>query len=622
MQNVKWWESSKEAVGDDLIETVNSLIQEQNYRTEMNIKHARLYGNMDILGLSAFEYTRSNSQDLDNKVTMNVIQSCVDTSESKIASKRPEPMFLTEAGDFDAQTKAKKLNKFVNGMFYDQGVYEKAALCFKDSAVFGSGLFHVYSENQRIQAERVFPNELIVDEEDAFYGNPQCKYRYKSIDRGVIKAAFPKFESQIDSAPTMRDQYTAIPTRFSNRIQIVESWKLPIMGEKNGKPVVLKEGRHILAIQGATLLDEPWTREGFPFAKLGYNPRLYGYWDQGIAEILVGKQIEINKILRNIQLAQYFCSTPIWMKEVGSKVLDSHLNNRIGNIVTFKGIAPQLQTFRSVNPEMYQHLMWLINNCYEEVGISQLAAQSKNPLGANASGKALLTFNDFETERFSRVGQRWEQFHMDIAKLMIEEAKSLHKNDKVNLSVKAESGAFVETIKFSDISLEESKYVMKVWPVSAFSSTPAAKLQEITEGMQAGLFDADTAMDLLDFPDLENKISLRTSKKKLVEKIYEKMVDTAEYMPAEPFMDLAYAIDYGQNYYCMCKMNEVPDDRLELIRRFMSQAEIILAAPQLEEGEDFTEAETQPFEDDASDVDMAGDMAGDMAQEEMLLEGV
>lgn len=592
--SIKWWESKPNEAHNDVIQTVNNLRNEQSYRQQENIRNARLYGNMDVLGLTAFTYARTESGNLDNRVTMNVVQSCIDTSEAKIASKTPEPMFITEAGDYDAQAKAKKLTKFVKGLNYDLGTKETAAKCFKDGGVFGSGLHHTYSAYGKIMEERVFPNEILVDDVDAFYGSPQCLYREKSIDKTTLQAAFPKFAAQIHQANPVRDDYGIFPNRGTDRIQIAEAWKLPVLGEKNGKKEVVVPGRHVLVIDGATLNDEPWDRDHFPFAKFDYNPKLYGFWAQGLAEILMGKQIEINKVLRNIQLAFYFCSTPIWMKEAGSKVLDAYLNNRIGNILTYKGVRPSLETFRSVNPEQFQHLMWLIQTSFEEAGISQLAAASKNPLGANASGKALMTFNDFETERFSRVAQRWEQFHMDIAKHKVEEAKSLYKNKSVNLSVKAENGAFVETIKFSDIDLEQSKYVMKVWPVSAFSSTPAAKYQEVMDGVNLGLFDADTAAELLDMPDLENKTNLRTAKRKLIQKIYEKMVEDKKYMPPEPFMDLQYALDYGQNYYNLSKLNLVPEDRLELIRTFLAQAQLILQSAQPQP--DMT-AEIPPEED-------------------------
>lgn len=583
LSNMKWWTADKDDCHAAIIQTIGYIRNEQSYRRAENIRNARLYGNVDVLGLSSFTYTRSASGNLDNRVTMNVIQSCVDTSEAKIASRHPKPMFLTEAGDFDAQMRAKKLNKFVQGVFYDMGVYEKTPLCFKDGGVFGSGMYKVFSCNGKIVGERVFPDEIVVDDVDGFYGTPQSLYQTKAIYRSELIAMYPHMESKINELPAMKSEDGLLVSEHADQVLVAEAWHLPVVGHKKNKKEILVPGKHAIVIDGATLLHEDWMRDHYPFSKFDYNPKLYGYWAQGLAEILMGKQIEINKLLRNIQLSHYFCATPIWMKEKGSRVIDSHLNNQIGNILTYSGVKPTLEVFQTVSPEIYNHLNWLIQSSFEEAGISQLSAASRNPLGANASGKALATFNDFETERFARVGQRWEAFHMDIAKLVVEEAKALYKNEKVNLTVKAENGDYVETIKFSDIDLDESKYVMKLFPISSFSSTPAAKLDEVTKAMEAGLIDPETGMDLLEFPDLNARMSLRMAKRKLIERVYDTMVDTAEFMPAEPFMDLNYALEYGQNYYNLCKLNKVPDDRLELIRRFMSQAEMILSAAQPQE---------------------------------------
>ncbi|NDC25373.1 MAG: hypothetical protein EBZ49_14770, partial [Proteobacteria bacterium] len=51
-----WWKKDK----DQLPETVNSIVtflqKQQNYVTEENVKHMKLYGNADIFGLSAMDY--------------------------------------------------------------------------------------------------------------------------------------------------------------------------------------------------------------------------------------------------------------------------------------------------------------------------------------------------------------------------------------------------------------------------------------------------------------------------------------------------------------------------------------------------------------------------------------
>jgi hypothetical protein len=571
----QWWKAKKGEVHKDLTANLQFLDEEQSFRSAENLRYARLYGNLDIQGLTALSYSRTQTSSLENRVTVNIIQSCVDTSEAKIASKRPKPMFLTERGNFKAKQQAKKLNKFMQGIFYDAKVYQKTPFAFRHAAVFGTGIVHVHSAEGKICVENVMPDEIKVDDADGYYGNPQTLYRQKAVPRTLLMALYPEHKAVIEGLPTLQWNNNTVVNMHADQVALAEAWHLPVM---EGKEIVAP-GRHVMCVSTLDLLDEPWERPRFPFAKMDWNPRLWGYWAQGIAETLMGKQVEINRLLRHIQQAHYFCSNPIWMKEKGAKIIDAHLNNAIGNILTYSGTKPSLEVFSAVAPELYNHLMWLIQTSYEEVGITQLSASGKNPFGANASGKALVTYNDMETERFMRVGQRWENFHMDISDLILDEAHDLYKTRKVNLSTMVNDGAYAESIKFSDVNLSESKYIMQCFPVSALSSTPSAKLAEVTELTSAGFIEKDDAMELLDYPDLDSFRGLKFSKRKLIERVLEQMVSDGEYTPPEPFWDLAYALDYAQNYYNLSKLDNVPEERLELIRTFIEQV-VDMSQPQ------------------------------------------
>ena len=74
---------------------------------------------------------------------------------------------------------------------------------------------------------------------------------------------------------------------------VVEGWHLP-------SGMNAKDGRHTLACSSGFLIDEEYTKDRFPFAFLHYSPRLLGFWAQGVAEQLMGTQIELNQILFTI----------------------------------------------------------------------------------------------------------------------------------------------------------------------------------------------------------------------------------------------------------------------------------------------------------------------------------
>lgn len=566
---MKWWKSEEGKAHEALIPLVKKLAENQNYRSAENLKHVRLYGNLDILGLSSALYARPNPSNIHNRVTLNVIQSCVDTAAAKIAKNRPKPTFLTQGGDWLLQTKAKKLDKFILGQFYEGRTYEESAKCFVDAGVLGTSLIKVFSEDSEVKNERVLVEEILCDDAEALYGKPRSLYQRKPISRDVLREMFPKYASEIDTLRCINDDNGIFSPEHADMVEVVEAWHL-----RSGKKA--KDGRHVMAIENATLLDAPWTRDSFPFAEYRYNPRLVGWTGQGIAEQLVGIQIQINKQLMDITISDHLNSAPAWLLENGSKIVSAHINNEIGHIIKYTGLPPVLQTWATYHPQKAQHLENLYQKAFEIVGISQLAAQSQKPAGLD-SGKALREFNDIGTERFAQVGQRWEQFHMDIARLHILEAREIYKYDR-DFAVKSRSKKFIETIKWRDVDMSDDKYQMQIFPTSTLPQTPEGRMQYVQEMMTSGLIDPDTGLELLDFPDLENSSNLKFAARNVARETVNLILEDGDYRAPEPFDDLKYLRAYAQMSYNYARIHNAPEERLELMRRLIEQCAQMLGA--------------------------------------------
>jgi hypothetical protein len=67
----------------------------------------------------------------------------------------------------------------------------------------------------------------------------------------------------------------------------------------------------------------------------------------------------------------------------------------------------------------------LIGQMYQISGISQMAAQSKNPLGANASGKAIDSMDDLQSERFAHVEADYQQYRVLLGASTIDLAQDI-----------------------------------------------------------------------------------------------------------------------------------------------------------------------------------------------------
>jgi hypothetical protein len=567
----KWWGVDPKSAFQHTFGVVQAIETNQNYRQIQNLKYARLYSNMELLGFYGTLFSRTaNSPVMSNRVTLNVIKACVDTAASKISKNKPRPMFLTSGGNFKQQRRAKQLTKYMDGAFEAANLYNIAQLIFTDAGVMGTGAIKFYKDeaNARICAERVLIDEIIVDDAEGMYGHPRQLHQRKYIHREVLLDMFPKHKNMIMAA-TGGVKGENSSTTAADLIKVIESWHLP-SGKDAG------DGKHLICIENCTLFSEDYKKSYFPFVFYRWSPRLVGFFGAGLAEELIGIQVEINKLLRTIQLAQHQMAVPRVFVENSSMVNTSHLTNEISGIVKYTGTAPIFGVAPSMSPEVYAHLENLYRKAFEITGVSQMSATSKKPSGLN-SGAALREYSDIESERFIVAGQRWEQMFMEAAEIIVDLSRDMFTDNK-NLKVKVKGSKFLETIKWSEVDMEDDQFVMRVFPTSILPSTPSGKLAMIQELMTSGFIEKAQAMSLLDFPDLQSFMNLQNAAIDDINMLLEKMIENGEYNSPEPYMNLKLAINMTQSAYLRAKTESVPEERLELLRTFMDDCNDILAS--------------------------------------------
>lgn len=560
----KWWTLDKSEIPSAINGVTTFLAQHQSRRQTQNLLSARLYGNLSVMGLNGLTYSKiaSVQNSMKDRISYNLIQSVIDTLTAKIAKNKPKPLFLTSGGDYKLQRKAKKLDKFCEGIFYENEAHKLGAEIFRDSCVWDAGIVHVFNHYGRVKFERVIPLEIYVDEVEAFYGTPRQLHWVKNVDRAVLMDLFP------DHKKTLRECSAASPDNLggyenvSDVVTVRGSWHIPSGPEAT-------DGMHVITTENDVLSTIDWNKDYFPFAMMHYNKRLYGYWGQGLAEQLQNIQLELNKILWVIQRSMHLAGTFKIAVENSSKIIKEHLNNDIGAILTYANNPPQYLLPPICQPELYTHLQTLKNFGYEQAGISQLSAASQKPQGLN-SGKALREYNDIETDRFMVTGQAYERFFLDLAKLAVATAKDIYE-DEGKYQVNIPGKKFIDTIDWKDIDMEDDEYVMKLYPVSSLPNSPEGRLQTIQEYVQAGFMAPRTARRLLDFPDLEQVEDLANSQEDYIHEILEKIIDEGIYTVPEPYDDLALSKELALEYYSQGKCNGLEEEKLDLLRQFTDQ---------------------------------------------------
>lgn len=561
----RWWLLKGEECAQSVASVVRTLAEYDSKRqTQLQIS-ARLYGNVSLMGVNGLSFTKSatSANAVRDRVTYNLVQATIDTVTAKISKNKPKPMFLTEGGNWSMHRRAKMLDKFMDGIFYENKIYSWSPTIFRDGAVFGDGCIHPYIDHGRIRYERVLSSELYVDTVEAFYGQPRQIHRVKCVDRGVAMGLWPDSREAIREATNAAKNSETPIANIADQIQVVESWRLP-----SGPDA--KDGRHIISIANTMLFEEPWKRNYFPFAFFKWSPRIFGFWAQGLAEQLQNLQSEINKLLWVIQRSMHLAGSFKVLVENGSQIVDEHISNNIGSIIKYNGTPPQYITPPIVPPEIYQHLDRLIQRGFEQAGVSQLSATSMKPAGLN-SGKALREFVDIESDRFQVIGQNYEQMFLDLVPMTVDLVKDLMEQEKQGYKVKIPGKRFVESVDWKKINLEDDEYTFKAFPVSSLPDTPEGKLQTVQEYAQAGFLQPRTARRLLDFPDLEQVETLANAEEEYLTKILDQMVDDGRPVRFElNFDDPQLARELALQYYANGKTMDLPEDRLQLLRDFIA----------------------------------------------------
>lgn len=561
-----WWQAEKGRVHERLLQHVRALEEEQSYVHDKNLKYARLYGNEDLLGYSHFaQRTAPASKE---RSSYNIVQQASDTAVNNIAKNRPKLTFLTDGQEFSVQRRAKKLEQLVIGIFDQSNLYQESIRVFRDACVFGTGALKIYADpgTHQIRTERVLIDEIIVDQRECLSSSqPRQLHQRKFVNREVLKALYPDFISQIERAGANTgnrwNDYCQLP---AHELGVVESWHLPSVPGA-------KDGRHVISIEGADLLDEPWTENDFPFVFLRWRERLNGFYGQGIAEIIAGHQRRINKLLKFIDRCQDLIAVPRVFVDVASKVSKQALSNDISTI-SYRGRPPTFHTPQALTAEIYSYLEVLKRDGFDEVGVSRLNAHQTIPSGLE-TGAAVREFHDIGSDRQSVVALAYEDLFKQAGKKVVRLARELNKGRSFT-SVFRGRNAF-QRIDWKKVALDDNQFEIKIGTSSLFTLTPSARVQTVTDWLSAGMITPEEGRRLLDHPDLQRSTDLATAAIEDIEATIENLLDGI-FEPPEPFQNLQLGIQLVQQAYLKARRDQAGEDILQLLRDWIENATELL----------------------------------------------
>lgn len=565
----QWWLAQDDkTLAEQLISTTDYLAR----ANEQYVKKASIFTRL-FSGMPLYNYLASTSK-LDNsnqlpigRPTANVCYSCTDTLTSRITQDRPKPTFLTDAGSYKQRKLSEDANQFIWGEFYRTKAYDLAPLMFRDGCILGDGLIKVFARDEKVTLERTLKTELLVDYNDGYYANPRELIQKKLVDRSVFMQLFPEAEGIIAGATQGNvDNSPRSTETVADQFIISEGWHL-----KSSKNAT--DGRHVIACSNGIITNESYHRDGFPFAKFGYNPHPVGFFSQGLIEILMPTQMELYRQLiiasQNLELM----GVPRVLVEEMSKILETSFNNRIGSIIKYRNTPPAFVNAQANNPEIYQFIEWLIQNAYQMSGISSLSATGKKPAGLN-SGESLREYDNIQDDRFAAAAKRYQNVFPDLAYLMLDTSQDIYEETgKYSTVFPGKDG--IHQIDFRSIGLLKDNYVIQLYEESSLPKDPAGRQAKLSEMLAAGEISNQEFRRLSNFPDLKQSDQLAAA---LEERILHDLDNIVEegvegYSAPDQFMldptDLAttLTVQYINKY----EVTDIEEEKKQLLQNYFTQ---------------------------------------------------
>jgi hypothetical protein len=551
-------EEIQTARANSLISTARALENAQREVHEQNLWAAQLYSNRE---LAAFDWGNSALYRASlapiQRSGENLVLMVVDTLVAQIGKNRPKARPMTRGASWKLRRQAKKLDKFLYGEFIRNRVYEEGKRIFRDACIFGFGALYVGVEDGRLCVERVFPDDLLVDQmEVVAAGKARHFYRRRVLPVEVVASTYYGDEDREDVIERLQlisrsTDYLEYRSVGDGYVVVVEGWQLASGG---------REGRHVVAVQNELVVDEEYGLEVPPFVFYHWQAPLSGFYSPSAVEQCLPYQIRLNEINDVIRDAQDLMGRPRILVAEGSRVNPYEVDNLVARFIKYTGIKPEAVTWPAIAPEIYNERDRQVRICLEQFGISNMAAKTEVPQSARFdSSAAFREFNAIQDDRLADPAQRFERFYLDLAELMIKRLRDSGANPKTIWSTgggKNQPG-MMEVISWEDIDLDESSYVLQLEATSVFDSSPSAIRDELEKQLAMGLITPEQYRLELSSPDDQAELSLQAAAAADIRRVIS-LLEDGQYESPTPVQDLVNGVQLVS--LALLRLSEYDDD--------------------------------------------------------------
>jgi hypothetical protein len=576
-----WVDASKKEVHESLFamiqdfdNNVNKPVSTANLSNLLQYTGSYLGTMMGGAGMSDVDRTQQLGQSGKPPASLNLTAAIIDTLVAKLSSLSIVPKAITNKGNAKGRQLAEDLNDVISGLSHKFKIGQLINLAFRDAMINKVGYIKVVKDQNKkkseIKVERIFADEVVIDPADGYYNNPYKMVHRKVVPISVAMKMFPKFATEIQDSQIIEVRQSSDTKNYTPSIIIAEAWC---------RNSYIEGGRHVIAIENCTILDEEYDKDYFPIIKMDYNEPVIGYLGQSLVDELAPIQNEVDRIVATMQAIMKLVSVPRVFYDINSQMNPEHFTNKVGIMVGMdlkNGVAPIIHNGNGMPPELPKQLEFLIGQMYARAGLTQMDTQGQAPQGLE-SGEALKTMGDIKSERWQSLKKNYEIAHTNVMEVLLKEMSS--HDIKINTMDKVIG---LKTISSKVIPKDFNSFILKVLPVSSLPTDPAGKIDTVERWVANGWVDKNSAAELLQMPDLESYVAIQGAPRKFIEMSIEDMLNEGEYIAPEPYDNIDFALSKALQYYAWERMNDKDETKLKLLRRYINDCKRLIQqlAPQ------------------------------------------
>lgn len=587
-----WWEA--EALGkkphDVLWPLIQQLLSDQSQRYE---NYRRLI-NIFEFGPKAEAAEMLDRNLSDNTVSVNWARRAVLTLKSKLTKTVSTPMPLTTGATWDDRDNAENLGKAIDGEFRRNKVEEIIEDVIEDGLTLGDGYFFVPFGQGKIEIKFLPAEDVLIDVAEGRYRQPRSIYVRVLIDRDELLARYGEDPPEPeDGEPGPRYWGTAYERRLKIRTAARETSLRATAAEKRSAENQVEvwmafhlasgpdadDGRYAVVINGYTLEICDWNRERFPVAHYSPWKRRRGYHGLSMLAEILPLQREYDLCLTRFQLSNKRLGGTHLLVDRTANIDEQELNNGQGTRIYFEPSKMGGEPIKELHPTVanesaFTYAKGLVDSMMQLYAIPSMVMTGEPPAGLkDTSGKALELADEQAAEALINQHRAKEACLVDLAWLVIEEAEAICETKagrKYTVNVHGKRG--LEKVRWKDVLLAREEYELDVRPAGDLARAPAARFKQCLDMLDRNAISVEQFRSLWSMPDLEAANDLDLSDSEIIQKTMAAIVRHGKPLLPMAYDNLQLVIVLGRKFYNLCRVNEIEDDRLQLLDDYIQRA--------------------------------------------------